>query len=159
VLDLRGTRYGYLRLVQSLVSRFVNGPDLVTLVGRDQQGQSSVVQVPSVSNVQAVNTPVAVLVDQSTGNEAEIFALAIQNKRKGSVFGRPTAGCPVASIPFQLSDNSIMNVSIYRSIEDGSDPNSWVADVTPDVAVSLDQQSLSQGLDAQLEKAVAFIKS
>jgi len=159
VLDLRGTSLGYLITVQTLLSRFVTGQDLMYLVTRDPQGQRGVATVASTPNVKAVDKPIAVLVDSGTSNEAEIFAQVIKKKKKGSLFGVPTAGCPVASIPTQLPDNSILNLSAYRSLDDANDPTSWTDSLEPDTLVRIDRQSLSQGLDAQLEKAVTYIKS
>lgn len=159
ILDLRGTRWGYIGLVQSIASRFISGQDLVYLLSRNQQGQNEIIPMSSVANVKPVDKPVAVLVDQNTSNEAEIFALAFKNKKKGSVFGTPTAGCPVASSPTALPDNSLLNLATYRSVDDSSDPSSWTEQVAPDVQVSVDAQTLSQGQDAPLDKAIAFIKS
>lgn len=165
VIDLRGSRGGSIATVQAILSHVISGQDLVYLATRNQQGQSDVAPMKSLSNVTPVNKPVAVLVDQDTNNEAEIFALAVQNKRKGSVFGANTAGCPVASTAISLADNSILNLALYRAVDagnlaSGSAPSdNWIKAVTPDVPVSMDLQTISQGQDAPLNKAIAFIKS
>ncbi|MEI6046392.1 MAG: S41 family peptidase, partial [Chloroflexota bacterium] len=124
ILDVRGTRYGNIALVQNLLSRFVSGQDLVYLLRQSQQGNSEIIAMPSINSVKPVDLPVAVLVDQGTSNEAEIFAQALQNKNTGSVFGVKTAGCLVASIPTVLADNSVLNVSNYRGVSDSKDPTS-----------------------------------
>jgi carboxyl-terminal processing protease len=159
ILDVRGTRYGNILLVQRILSRFVNGQNLVYLLSRDQQGMREIVAMPGGTNVKLVDKPVAVLVDQGTSNEAEIFAQAIKNKKRGGIFGVGTAGCLIASAPTLLADKSVLNIATYRSVANSNDPNSLIESVDPDEIVELDPRTLSQGQDAQLEKAVAYIKS
>jgi carboxyl-terminal processing protease len=159
ILDVRGTRVGNLITARNIASRFVSGQDLVYLLGRDQQGQSNVVSLTSASNVKATDKPIALLVDQNTSNEAEVFAQIIKNKKRGQIFGSATAGCTLVSDVVMLPDNSVLSIVAYRSLTDGSDPQSFTDQIAPDVAVTVDQQSLSQGQDATIEKAAAYIKT
>lgn len=166
ILDLRGNQYGSIRAVQTALSRFVSGSELVYLSGMEPAGQNNQNSapkygsfgMPSVPNVKPTDKPLVVLVDGGTAAEAEIFALAIQKAKRGTIVGGPTAGCVVASTPVNLKDQSLMNVTIYRAITDPQKADSVVENIQPEQNATMDLQALSQGIDSQLEAAKKVLK-
>ena len=163
ILDLRGNQYGSIRAVQTALSRFVSSSELVYLSGMEPGGQNSAPKygsfgMPSVANVKPTDKPLVVLVDGGTAAEAEIFALAIQKAKRGTIVGGPTAGCVVASSPVALKDQSLMNVTVYRAISDPQKPDSVVENIQPEQNATMDLQALSQGIDSQLEAAKKVLK-
>jgi C-terminal peptidase prc len=158
VLDLRGTRWGSVLTMQNILSRFISGNNLVYLRA-NRNNQNSVIGLTSIANVTAINKPLALLVDGSTANEAEIFTVAFKQSQIGRIFGNPTAGCVVAANPASLSDNSIFNVATYRALSDPQDPASIIPAVEPDEALDFDYTALRQGQDSILQKAIDYIKA
>jgi C-terminal peptidase prc len=162
VLDLRGNSNGSITMVQNMLSYFMSGSELVYLSGgstdQNNQRQYRPFPMPSNQNIKATNKPVAVLVDGGTSGEAEIFAYAIQQAKRGPIIGDSTAGCLNASTPVGLKDNSLLNITNYRAISDPAKPESIVNGVEPDQPASLDLQQLSQGTDSQLDTAVKALK-
>ncbi len=161
IVDLRGNAYGSVRLLQSYLSYFISSSELVYFSGQDSSSgtrQYATLAMPSVKDVKATDKPLAVLVDGGTTGEAEIFAHAIQKAKRGTVVGETSAGCLNASVPLVLNDDSVLNVTTYRTISDLTKPESVVANLQPDQKVELDPQLLAQGKDSQLEAAIKAVK-
>lgn len=162
VLDLRGNSNGSISMVQNMLSYFMSGDELVYLSGgrtdQNNQRQYGPFPMPSNQSIKATAKPLAVLVDGGTSGEAEIFAYAIQQGKRGAVVGDSTAGCLNASTPVGLKDNSLLNITIYRAISDLTKPESIVNGVEPDQKAPLDLQQLSQGTDSQLDTAIKALK-
>jgi carboxyl-terminal processing protease len=157
VIDVRGTRWGGVLTTQNVLSRFITGNNLVFLRA-NRNNQNQVIGLTSIANIQPINKPIALLIDGSTTNEAEIFSLAFKQNQAARIFGTPTAGCLVAGNPAALSDNSIMNVAFYRAVSNPQDPSSIITAIDPDEEVDFNLQSLRRGQDAVLQKAIDFIK-
>lgn len=158
VVDLRGNSNGSISLVQSMLSYFMSGDELVYLNGgRTDQNNQRVYgpfPMPSSQTIKPNDKPMSVLVDGGTAGEAEIFAYAIQQGKRGTVVGDTTAGCLNASGPFHFDDNSALNITIYKAISDVNKPESIVGNVQPDQKATMDLQQLSQGKDSQVDAAV-----
>lgn len=159
VIDLRGTRYGNYSTVRSFLSRFVQDNGLLIMSGRNAQGKFSALQMNSIPGVTVFNKPLAVLVDGTTAAEAELFSYALQLKKTARLFGQPTAGCLVGSDLVRMPDSSILNLAIFRVIQDPTQLDSVVDRVIPDEVVDMELSSLNQGKDSILEKALAYIQS
>jgi C-terminal processing protease CtpA/Prc len=157
VIDLRGTRWGGVLTMQNVLSRFLSGNNLLYLRA-NRNNQNQIIGLSSIANVTRINKPFALLVDNDTANEAELFSLAFKQNQAARIFGEATAGCMVAANPAALSDNSVLNVAIYRAVGNPQDPASIIANLAPDEEVGFDAQSLRQGQDAVLQKAIDYIK-
>lgn len=161
VLDLRGTGSGDVNRLQTFLSFFISGQELLILSG-SRTGQNNTREygafpMPSIQQIKATDKPLVVLVDNGTSAEGEVFAYAIQRGKRGTVVGEPTAGCMNSSRPIPLKDNSVVNITIYRVIESVEKPDSLIEAVKPEEAASLDVQQLLQGKDTQLEAAVKIL--
>ncbi len=158
VLDLRGNSNGNINLVQNILSYFMSGAELVYLNGgrldQNKKRTYGPFAMPSNQAIKATDKPLSVLVDGGTAGEAEIFAYAIQQGKRGAVVGDSTAGCLNASSPVGLKDNSLLNITIYKAISDPKKPESIINGVEPDQQAAIDLQQLSQGKDSQLDLAV-----
>jgi carboxyl-terminal processing protease len=164
ILDVRGNQYGNLVLVRNVLSYFMTSSELFYLRGSQPTSQNSTARqfgtfaVASVDNVKTTDVPIVVLVDSSTSAEAEIFAYAIQQGKRGTIVGQPTAGCLAASNPVVLADQSLLNVTILRVINDPNKADSLVEGVEPEQTATLDLQTLAQGKDSQIEAAIKILK-
>ena len=159
VIDLRGTRYGNYSTVNSFLSRFVQDNGLLVMSGRNSQGKFTALQMNSMPGVTVFNKPLAVLVDGTTAAEGELSSYALQLKKAARIFGQPTAGCVVGSDIVRMPDNSILNLAVFRVIQDPTQLDSAIARVIPDEVVDMELALLEQGKDSLLEKALAYIQS
>jgi carboxyl-terminal processing protease len=159
VIDLRGVRYGYYVTMNSVLSRFIQGQQLLIIGARNTSGGFSQLEVSSVKGVTPLKLPLAVVVDNTTLAEGEIFALALQGNKAARIFGQPSGGCAVGSETVSLTDKSVLNVAVFRPILDPSVPSSFIEQVLPDEEVVPNLKDLQQGKDSVLEKALAYIKT
>lgn len=159
VIDLRGTRYGNWRTVISFLSRFTQSSEILAIASQDDKHQPNKLAVSTVKGVTPINKPLAILVDNTTASEGEMFAFALQSKKVAQIFGQDTAGCAVGSDVVNLSDNSLLNLARFRVIADNTQPDGYLDRVTPDIAVDQDVKMLEQGKDAILERAISYLKA
>jgi carboxyl-terminal processing protease len=175
LLDVRDTQYGRLHTVQAYVSRFISGDKLVYLQTlwqptTDSQGTpvatttaptdlNQIIAMPSSSPNKPTDKPLALLVNEGTSWEAEIFAYTLQSNKVAKVFGATTAGCPTSALPIVLDDYSVINIASFRLMQGPSDLYAPVTEVTPDEQVAFDAKSIQQGHDTQIDKAVQYLET
>ena len=97
--------------------------------------------------------PSAVLINNRSYSDAEIFPSAYRSLGLGKVVGQTTGGCVIGTVQTALIDGSTfrvpkMGVFTSRGI------NMEKEGVIPDVAVDAPPEELAKGIDAQLKKAV-----
>ncbi len=96
---------------------------------------------------------VAVLVNADSASCGEVFPAHVQYAKRGIVIGEETYGIlNTATSFFPLSDDSIMGLTIARSLRPDGQP--FTERVKPDVEFNEDLESLANGKDAMLEKAL-----
>jgi carboxyl-terminal processing protease len=179
LLDVRDTQYGTLHTVQAYVSRFISGDKLVylqtlwqpTVDSQDTPTATAtttatapaevnqIIPMPSSSSNKPTDKPLALLVNEGTSGEAEIFAYILQSNKLAKVFGATTAGCPTSASPIALDDDSVINISSFRLMQGSSDLYAPVTEVTPDEQVVFDAKSIQQGHDTQIDKAVQYLET
>ncbi len=159
VIDLRGVRYGYYVTMNNVLSRFIAGQQLMIIGARNNTGGFAQLGVSSISGITPLKLPLAVVVDNTTLAEGEIFALALQENKAARVFGQPTGGCAVGSETVSLPDKSVLNIAVFRPILNSDPTVSFIEGVLPDEQVTQNVKDLQQGKDTVLEKALAYIKS
>lgn len=153
ILDLRNNGGGFVTTVAQIASYFFNeGTVLGEFITR--QGRSTPRQTQRLRT--AYREPVVVLVSSRSASGSEIFAAAIQEKKRGVVLGTSpmTCGCLLGvSRTLKLLDGGKLNVSdtdfrtpLGRRIEGSG--------VRPDLTVNLRTVDLLAGRDAALETAV-----
>ncbi|MBX7103245.1 MAG: DPP IV N-terminal domain-containing protein [Gemmataceae bacterium] len=101
--------------------------------------------------------PIVVMCNQNSFSNAEIFAHAIKNLKRGRVVGVPTAGGVISTGAAQIMDAGTLRLPFrgwYSSV-DGKDME--LNGAVPDVVVWPAPGDLPAGKDVQLEKAVATL--
>lgn len=87
LMDLRGNGGGSFDAVIGVLSAFINGGELVTLVR-----QTGPTVYTATEDFQLDNVPIYVLVDGETAIGAEIVAMVLQSRGRAKIVGEPTAG-------------------------------------------------------------------
>ena len=101
-----------------------------------------------------ISIPLVVLVNENTASAAEIFTGAVKDYGIGTIVGTTTFGKGIVQNTFQLSDGSVVKLTIahyYTPL--GNDIHK--VGITPDVEVELPDDATS---DVQLEKALEVVK-
>lgn len=118
------------------------------------------------SDADCLGLPVVVLVNEDSYSAAEFFASSIQEFGTGEIVGAQTYGKGKFQTAFQLSDGSLINISIGKYYTPSGKSLSETG-VTPDVAVDLSEDDyvrlyygkLPYEEDAQLQAAIAAIRA
>jgi carboxyl-terminal processing protease len=153
IFDLRGNGGGRLDVGSRLLARFVPDGPIYQVV--DRQGNQETSNVRDAHPMLTV--PLVVLIDEGTASMGEVFAAAIQEHHIGRLMGTTTAGAVAASVFIPLSDGSALQLSVEQVYSGGGALLDRVG-VHPDDEVELDLDELRQGRDAQLERALDYLR-
>jgi carboxyl-terminal processing protease len=152
ILDLRGNSGGLLREAVKVASIFLQ--DEVVLLERFNDGRTDTYRTEG----RAVTTdlPMVVLVNEGSASASEIVASALQDTGRATLIGTTTYGKGSVQLPHNLSNGSIMRVTIARWYSPKDRTIDGVG-LTPDMAVSISNEELDAGSDPQLDAALEFL--
>jgi carboxyl-terminal processing protease len=152
VLDLRDNPGGMVSAAVDVSGQFIDTG--VVFYERHKDGTDKVFNAKR--GGEAIDMPLAVLVNRGTASAAEIVSGALQDHERGPLFGEPTFGKGSLQNIRELSDNSSVHVTIAHwltpdrhEIQD--------AGLVPDIEVTPSQEALDVGQDPQLEAALHYL--
>jgi C-terminal processing protease CtpA/Prc len=170
VLDLRYNGGGSDLISFDLISHLINQPlpgpiNEVTAYRADHRAKKvkqEIIQTSSGPIAPAINSRftgwLVVLIGEQTHSAAEGgFLSVIKNRPMTVLIGEPTAGSTGQPLVFNLSTGGIGAVCSRRSLAPDGRPFVGYG-FQPDVAASLTQQDLFDGLDSVLNKAFEILK-
>lgn len=131
VFDLRGTAGDNYRSAYDII-------DYVCPLGviAKSRNKSGVVKTQATSDDEAVDLPMAVLVDATTAGYAELFAVSVKELNEGVIVGAKTKGkWMIQSAPQRLSDGSAVVITTDELLT-GSDESFNGKGVPPDVEIA-----------------------
>jgi len=111
ILDLRGNGGGYLNTAFELADEFLESGRLVVYTEGVHQSKK-VYEASSSGNFDKGR--VIVLVDEGSASASEIVSGAIQDWDRGLVIGRKTFGKGLVQQPFNLTDGSMVRLTVAR---------------------------------------------
>jgi carboxyl-terminal processing protease len=152
VLDLRDNPGGMVSAAVDVSGQFIDTG--VVFYERHKDGTDKVFNAKR--GGEAIDTPLAVLVNRSTASAAEIVSGALQDHERGLLFGERTFGKGSLQNIHELSDNSSVHVTIAHWLT----PNRHEiqdAGLVPDVEVTMSQEAVDLGQDPQLEAALHYL--
>ncbi len=105
------------------------------------------------------NKPIVVLCNQNSFSNAEIFSHAIKTLGRGKLVGVPTAGAVLSTGAASIMDLGTLRVP-YRgwfALNTGEDME--LNGAVPDAVVWPNPGEMAQGIDRQLQKAIAILQA
>jgi carboxyl-terminal processing protease len=154
VLDIRGSPGGMHKVGESIAARLVQEPTLFS-VFRYRDRREEVVVRP---NGKTYTGPVVVLIDGQNASASERFAACLQSIGRGVVIGERSRGAVGPSSAMKLPNGTSFLYLTAQSLT----PDGIVLEgrgVIPNIVVRPDRQALLHGKDAQLDRAVEYIKN
>ena len=111
IIDLRGNGGGYLGIALEMANQFLEAGDIIVYTEGAHNDKSI-----ERANGRGLFTdaPVVILVDETSASASEIIAGTIQDNDRGTVIGRRSFGKGLVQQPVQLSDGSIIRLTIAR---------------------------------------------
>ena len=149
IIDLRGNPGGLVTAVCDTLRQIL--PEGLIVYTEDKNGKR---EEYTCDGDTPISIPLVVLVNENTASAAEIFTGAVKDYGIGTIVGTTTFGKGIVQNTFQLSDGSVVKLTIahyYTPL--GNDIHK--VGTTPDVEVELPDDATS---DVQLEKALEVVK-
>lgn len=152
IVDLRGNPGGNLDTVCEILDLML--PEGLIVYTEDKDGNR---QEFTSDAEQAVQVPLAVLVDKNSASASEIYAGAIQDYGIGQIVGTKTYGKGVVQTIYDLKDGTSLKLTVAEYFT----PNGRNIDgegITPDVEVAYQRDENDPEADNQLDRAVEALQ-
>lgn len=165
VFDVRGVSVGTLSSVSKVLDKLL--PEGVLVSSTDKNGATTVM---ATSDQREVLMPMAVLMNEKTSGEAELFAVTVRDFEKGKLIGAKTLGKGTMQEIIPLSDGSAIKLTVAKYLPPVS-PAFDGEGVRPDFEVKMTDKQLEEASsaavinnpalrvdnDPQLKKAVEVV--
>ena len=153
IIDIRGNPGGMHEVGETIASKLVDKKTLFSLF-RTRDGVEKVYVNP---DGKIFDGPVAVLIDVMNGSASERFSACIQSIGRAVIIGEWSPGSVGPSDVKVLPNGaSFMFLKAQSLTPEGTVLEGY--GVKPDITVSLDRGELLNGIDAQVERAVQYIR-
>ncbi len=160
VIDLRGNRGGIAAIAQGVAGHFVDEKtSLGTMKSRNNDLKMFVNPRRSTRDgrkVEPYSGPLAILVDGMSASTSEVFAAGLQDLGRARLFGEPTAGAALPAVAESLPNGDVFLHATMDFIRPGGGRVEGHP-VQPDVSAPVTRSDLVAGIDAALDKALAWI--
>lgn len=154
IVDLRGNGGGLFDAAIDTTSRFVREGVVVYQVEKDGSEQAYKVT----GEVKFEDGPIALLVNGGTASASEIVAGALRDHERAVLIGEKTYGKASVQEVFDLSDGSSVHITAAKWLT----PDRTLLDgqgLMPDIEVTSTDEDREQGRDAQLERAIEYLRN
>lgn len=155
VIDLRDNTGGRITEVERTLGCFLPPQTLVARM-RPRSGRERVSLVRGDCEPRTTG-PLVVLVDRRSRSGAEMFAAAVQERRRGVIVGGRTSGALLSSLRHPLPDGGVLTLSEADFVTAGGRRIENVG-LTPDVMAAVTQADRRAGRDAAMTAAVALLQ-
>ena len=160
LFDVRFNGGGYKDEMVKILDKLL--PEGVLFQSEDYAGKKQT----DTSDENCIDLPMAVLVNRDSYSAAEFFAAALQEYDWAKVVGEKTCGKGNFQTGFQLSDGSLLNISIGKYYTPQGRSLTDIG-VTPDVELEYDDDTyaklyygqLSDEEDTQLQEALGILRA
>ncbi|MBX3000815.1 MAG: S41 family peptidase [Caldilineaceae bacterium] len=156
IFDMRGNPGGLLREAVRVSSLFLPDKELV-LIERFSDGSEDLYRAEGRPIVPA-DLPIVVLVNEGSASASEIVSGALQDAGRAVLLGTTTFGKGSVQLPHNLSDGSLMRVTIARWYT----PKDRSIDGTglePDIVLELSDEEFESEEDPQLDRALQLLET
>ncbi|WP_301107711.1 S41 family peptidase [Sporosarcina sp.] len=127
ILDLRDNGGGYVGAAQQVMGLFPQMKQAFQLRSRDKTETFPVIKQPH-----QFQAPVALLVNGYSASASEMVAGSVKERKAATLFGQTTYGKGTMQTMYQLSDDSVLKMTIARFLTPGARTIDQVG-VAPDV--------------------------
>lgn len=154
IFDLRGNPGGLLREAINVTSVFQE--EGVVAIQRYSDGREEIYDAKG-SAIDG-DIPIVVLINQSSASASEIVAGSLQDMGRAVLLGTTSYGKGSVQLPHQLSDGSVLRVTISKWY---TPKNRSISDLglEPDIFVELTEEDITADLDPQLDRALELLET
>ena len=151
IIDVRSDTGGYLSAVTDISKLFLKKGKVIYQL-EDNKGKEKIIDDTKESR----KYPIAVLINKTSASASEILASTIKESYNGIVIGTNSYGKGTVQKTRTLEDGSMIKYTAEKWL---TPSGNWINEkgVEPAIKVELDIESLSKGIDNQLETALTEI--
>ncbi len=151
IIDVRSDTGGYLSAVTDISKLFLKKGKVIYQL-EDNKGKEKIIDDTKESR----KYPIAVLINGTSASASEILASSIKESYNGIVIGTNSYGKGTVQKTRTLEDGSMIKYTAEKWL---TPSGNWINEkgVEPAIKVELDIESLSKGIDNQLETALTEI--
>lgn len=152
VVDVRNNPGGFLDASVYVASEFLDGGKVV--LQEDAQGDRQEQSTIRVGKM--LKLPLVVLINQGSASASEIFAGAMQDRKRGKLVGEQSFGKGTIQSAEDLPSGTGIHITTAKWLTPGG---FWVHEkgLTPDVKVEITEEKIDKPKDTQLEKALELL--
>jgi len=154
IIDLRNNPGGLLDTTVDVADMFLDSGTILIQVGRD--GEEEVFSAKS--GGEATEIPIVVLVNRFSASGSEVLAAALRDNGRAVIIGEKTFGKGTVNIPNPLSDD---RGALFVTVARWFTPNNILIDevgIHPDIEVTLSDEDIDLRRDAQLLRAIDYLR-
>ena len=153
IFDLRWNPGGLLQEAVNVTSIFLEDEDV--LLERFSDGTEKIYDTQGNSLVPH-DLPLVVLVNQGSASASEIVTGALQDVGRGVFIGTTTFGKGSVQLPRQLTDDSLLRVTIARWFTPANRSIDGIG-LEPDIVVEITDEQVEDEEDPQLDRAIELL--
>jgi carboxyl-terminal processing protease len=154
IVDLRGNGGGYLHIVVSISSEFIDQGNILI----EEFGDGSTKDYPALrSKGVALDIPLVVLIDGGSASASEILAGAVKDYDRGTLIGVTSFGKGSVQLPIELPDNQgLVSITIAKWLTPNGETIQDVG-VEPDIVIEITEEDIEENRDPQLDRALEYL--
>ena len=154
ILDLRNNPGGLLVTAVDVASEFL--PE-GTLIASQRSRTEGDVTFNASDRGTAVDLPLVVLINNGSASASEIVAGAVKDHGRGKLLGKTTFGKGSVQVPFDLSDNSVVRVTVAIWETPGGTHLAGEG-IEPDFEIEVEPDELGEDGDPYIEAAKRVLR-
>lgn len=153
IIDLRDNTGGYVETAEAILDMFLNKGE-TEYITVDNKGNE--VTTTAKGN-KVIDMPVVLLTNEYTASASEIMAGCLKDHRLVTIVGTKTYGKGVIQSVFPILDNSAyLKITTMKYMTPNKNEINKVG-IEPDKVVELDEKTLDDKLDNQMEEAIKIL--
>lgn len=144
IIDLKDNRGG-VPFIASFLASYFFGDEPVHLADfytRFNDYRYGIYTEPLIPGVKHIKKPLFILVNDKSASAAEEFAFWLQNQKRATIIGKPTAGAGYGAMNHQLNDRFSISISSEEEIDPITKKGFQGTGVVPDI-IAEDSSSLT----------------
>ena len=153
IVDLRDNPGGLLRATVETTGEFVD--EAIILRQIDRLGEEELFR--DRAGGAGVDLQLVVLINEHSASGSEVMAAALRDHGRAVLIGVTTTGKGTVNVPRQLSDGSVLYVSIARYLTPNGAQVEGVG-IAPDIEIAIPDTGFEAGQDIQLFVAIDYLR-
>ena len=150
IIDLRDNTGGYVEIAEEIMDLFLNKGEVEYITVDNKKNEI----VTTAKTDKVINMPVAILTNEYTASASEIFTGCIKDHKLATVIGTKSYGKGVIqTVKPILNGDAYLKITVMKYVTPNKNEINKVG-IKPDIELELDEKTLKNKLDNQIERAV-----